>query len=94
MSVVPVWLSVIVPMLVSFHVVAARHDEDATPGSHHVDLGAIKARQHGAGDDLIDGAERRLAAPEIEHPVERAGFHPGNAVVELDGTCAACSHPS
>ena len=30
----------------------------------------------------------------LEHAAGRAGFHPGKAVVELDGTCAACTHPS
>jgi Fur family zinc uptake transcriptional regulator len=30
----------------------------------------------------------------LEHAAEREGFHPGRAVVELDGTCAACSPPS
>lgn len=30
----------------------------------------------------------------LEQAAERQGFHPGKAVVELDGTCAACSHPS
>ncbi len=38
--------------------------------------------------------EDRAVSQALEHAAERAGFHPGNAVVELDGTCAACSHPS
>ena len=38
--------------------------------------------------------EDRAVSTALEHAAERAGFQPGNAVVELDGTCAACSHSS
>jgi len=38
--------------------------------------------------------EDRAVSQALEHAAEREGFHPGHAMVELDGTCAACSHPS
>ena len=38
--------------------------------------------------------EDRAAAQALEDAAEREGFHPGNAVVEIEGTCAACYHPS
>ena len=31
------------------------------------------------------------AARALEHAAERKGFHPRSAVVEIEGTCAACS---
>ena len=39
--------------------------------AHHLDLRAVKARQHRAGDDLVDRADHRRAGAEIEHPVNR-----------------------
>jgi Fur family zinc uptake transcriptional regulator len=36
--------------------------------------------------------EDRAAATALEHAAERQGFHPGSAVVEIEGTCAACFH--
>ncbi|MBV8615947.1 MAG: transcriptional repressor [Acetobacteraceae bacterium] len=38
--------------------------------------------------------EDRAVSEALEHAAERQGFHPSHAVVELDGTCAACSQPS
>ncbi|HJU17746.1 MAG TPA: Fur family transcriptional regulator [Stellaceae bacterium] len=38
--------------------------------------------------------EDRAAARALEHAAERAGFHPHHAIVEIEGTCAACLHPS
>lgn len=38
--------------------------------------------------------EDRAVSEALEHAAEREGFHPSHAIVELDGTCAACSHPS
>jgi Fur family zinc uptake transcriptional regulator len=32
----------------------------------------------------------RAAASALEHAAEREGFHPGNAIVEIEGTCAVC----
>ena len=36
--------------------------------------------------------EDRAVSQALEHAAGLKGFHPGNAVVELDGTCAACFH--
>ncbi len=38
--------------------------------------------------------EDRAAANALEHAAERQGFHPRNAVVEIEGTCAACFQPT
>jgi Fur family transcriptional regulator, zinc uptake regulator len=38
--------------------------------------------------------EDRAAANALEHAAEREGFHPRSAVVEIEGTCAACFHPT
>jgi Fur family zinc uptake transcriptional regulator len=35
--------------------------------------------------------EDRAAAKALEHAAARAGFRPRHAVVEVEGTCAACS---
>lgn len=37
--------------------------------------------------------EDRAAAKALAHAAEREGFHLRNAVVEIEGTCAACSQP-
>jgi Fur family transcriptional regulator, zinc uptake regulator len=47
-------------------------------------------RQCGAVTEIEDHA----AANALEHAAEREGFHPRSAVVEIDGTCAACFHPT
>ncbi len=47
-------------------------------------------RQCGTVAEIEDGAISKA----LEHAAGLKGFHPGNAVVELDGTCAACFHPS
>jgi len=36
----------------------------------------------------------RTSTKALEHAAEREGFHLRNAVVEIEGTCAACFHPS
>jgi Fur family transcriptional regulator, zinc uptake regulator len=33
----------------------------------------------------------RAAAKALDHAAERKGFHPRSAIVEIEGTCAACS---
>jgi Fur family transcriptional regulator, zinc uptake regulator len=38
--------------------------------------------------------EDRTAADALEHAAEREGFHPRRAVVEIEGTCAACFDPA
>ena len=37
--------------------------------------------------------EDRAAARALELAAEQQGFHARNAVVEIEGTCAACFHP-
>ena len=64
--------TVFVPVFVLFHVVPAGHDENAAFQADDLDRGAIQARQHRAGDHLVDGAERRMPIAEIQHAVERA----------------------
>src|SRR5579884_3303351 len=68
----PVGRGGLVPVFVALDVTTARHDEDPALEAHDLDLGSVQPRQDRAGDDLLDRAERGLAAPEIEHPVERA----------------------
>src|SRR5664279_4513802 len=63
---------VVVHMVGNLDVAAARHDEDVAVGAHHLNVGAVKPREHRRGDHLLDGAEHRLAVAEIEHAVERA----------------------
>ena len=65
----------------------AGHDEDLAAGPHHLDLRAIEARQHGRRDHLVDRAERRLAAAEIEHTVDRAEQLVDLMGAEEDGRC-------
>ncbi len=38
--------------------------------------------------------EDRAVSKALEHAAEREGFHPDHTMVELDGTCAACSRPA
>ncbi len=38
--------------------------------------------------------EDRSVSRALERAAEREGFHPGVAVVEVDGTCAACWQPN
>ena len=38
--------------------------------------------------------EDRAVSEAIEHAAERQGFRPEKAMIELDGTCAACARPS
>src|SRR5580704_13055937 len=64
--------AVAMAMLVTLDVLVARHDEDAALQADHIDFGTVEARQHRAGDHLVDGAERGLAAPQIKHAIERA----------------------
>ncbi len=54
-------------------------DVDAVVGGHHeiaafrandLDPGSIKAREHGPGDDLVDGPDHRRARSKIENPVD------------------------
>ncbi len=47
-------------------------------------------RQCGAVAEIED----QRAAKALAHAAEREGFHPNNAVVEIEGTCSACFHPT
>jgi Fur family transcriptional regulator, zinc uptake regulator len=38
--------------------------------------------------------EDRAAARALEHAAGREGFQPRHTVIEIEGTCAACSHPA
>ena len=71
-SIVIVVLGMVMAMRVAFHVVAAGHDEDPALEADDIDLGTVQARQHLPGDHLIDRAARRLAAAEVQYPVQRA----------------------
>ena len=42
----------------------------------------------------VSEIEDRPAARALERAAEREGFHLNNVVVEIEGTCAACLHPS
>ena len=64
-------IAVLVAMRVALDVDVAGHDEKAPLDAHHFDLRAIEARKHRAGDDLVDRADHRRAAAEIEHAVDR-----------------------
>src|SRR5258708_39211584 len=61
-----------VAMRLVFDVLVAGHDEDAALEADALDLRSVEARQHRARDHFIDRAQRGLAAPEIEHAIERA----------------------
>jgi len=47
-------------------------------------------RQCGTVAEIEDHA----AAQALEQAAERQGFHPRDAVIEIEGTCAACFHPA
>ncbi len=57
---------------------------------HHQAVQFLICRRCGTVAEIED----RAVSKALEHAAEREGFHPGSATVEVDGTCAACSHPS
>src|SRR6516165_5242820 len=59
-------------MSVGFEEPVCREHDNAAVDAQHVDGCAVELGEHVAGDDLVDGAQARPAAPEIEHPVHRA----------------------
>jgi Fur family zinc uptake transcriptional regulator len=61
----------------------------AETGHRHVAQFLI-CRECGTVAEIDD----RAAAKALEHAAEREGFQPHHAVVEIEGTCAACTHPS
>lgn len=58
---------------------------DAAHMHHAVQL--LICRKCGTVDEMEDRATSRA----LERAAERKGFHPGNAVIELDGICASCA---
>lgn len=56
-------------------------------GHHHHAVQFLICRKCGTVAEIEDPAVSQALA----HAAERKGFHPGHAMVELDGTCAACS---
>ena len=61
---------------------------EAVPHDHPVQF--LICRRCGNVAEIEDLAVSKA----LRHAAERQGFHPGKAVVELDGTCAACVHPA
>lgn len=59
-------------------------------GHHHHAVQFLICRKCGTVAEIED----RAVSEALEHAAEREGFHPSHAIVELDGICAACSHPS
>jgi Fur family transcriptional regulator, zinc uptake regulator len=53
----------------------------------HQEVQFLICRQCGTVAEIEDHA----VAKALAKAAEKTGFHPGNAGVELDGTCAACS---
>ena len=61
---------------------------EAAPHDHPVQF--LICRRCGSVAEIED----RAVSKALEHAAQRQGFHSSKAVVELDGTCAACSHPA
>jgi Fur family zinc uptake transcriptional regulator len=59
-----------------------------TESRHQHPVQFLICRQCGTVVEIED----RAVSKALELAAEREGFHPGHAMVELDGTCAACSH--
>ena len=55
-------------------------------GQHHRAVQFLICRTCGHVAEI----ENHAVSEALEHAAEREGFHPGRAMVELDGTCAAC----
>ena len=58
-------------MLPRLDVVLPRHDKNPPAEPHDVDFRSIQTRQHGAGDHIIDGAERCMTGAQIKHAIQR-----------------------
>lgn len=58
-----------------------------TEAGHHHAAQFLICRRCGAVAEIEDHA----VSVALEHAADRAGFQLGHAVVELDGTCAACA---
>ncbi len=57
---------------------------------HHHSIQFLICRTCGTVAEI----ENRTVSEALERAAKREGFHPGHAMVELEGTCAACWHPS
>lgn len=58
--------------------------------NHHHAVQFLICNRCGTVAEMEDRSVNRA----LERAAEREGFHPGVAVIELDGTCAACWQPS
>src|SRR5437870_5472355 len=63
---------VVMTMIGALDFTAAREHENMPIGPHHLDLGAVKLREHRRGSDFRHSAKRGMAIAEIEHAVERS----------------------
>src|SRR5579871_6004724 len=63
---------ILMAMRAVLEVVTLGHDEDPAAHADDLDRRAVETREDRAGDDLVDGAERRPSAAEIEHAIDRA----------------------
>src|SRR5271166_3060631 len=63
-------VGLVMSMRVALDVDIARHHEIAVLGANDLDQRSIEARQHRAGDDLVDRADHRRARPQIKNPVD------------------------
>ena len=61
---------------------------EGTP--HHHSVQFLICQKCGTVAEIEDSAISKA----LDRAAERQGFHPGNAVIELDGTCATCWPPS
>jgi Fur family zinc uptake transcriptional regulator len=61
---------------------------EADPHEHAVQF--LICRRCGTVAEIEDDAIARAVA----QAAERQGFRPGHAVIEIDGTCAACTRPA
>src|SRR6185437_1849015 len=93
-AVMVVNMAMVVRMFDAFHVVAPRHHENMSLGTHHADIGSEKSRQYRRCDDFVDGAEHRLAVAEIEHAVERAEQLVELVRAEQDSDLALAADPA
>ena len=62
----------------------------AWSGPHEHAVQFLICRRCGTVAEIEDNA----IVHAVERAAERKGFHPSRAVVEIDGTCAACAHAS
>src|SRR5208282_860988 len=62
---------IVVAMGVALDVDVARHHEIAVPDANDFDRRAIEPRQHRPCDNLVDCADDRRPAAEVENPVDR-----------------------